>query len=472
MKQISVNAALCNKLSPRLNWRALNHRRQLWIIFTLATALFAFIVMLDNRISGSDDTVFISQTAAYPTITDWVSARYQLWSGRVAGEGIIYIFSNLPIIFWQIVTIGMYALSSILIFFYYRLLMPVKQHAKADLFALIAALSLPYLLDKSVFSEGILWVTGSMVYYWSFTLMLLALYTPIACLFRRNRPNWWKMAISLLSTIVVPLSSEQAGVVLVVCLLCACATLLYKRSSFFVHGAILLFTAVISLLISLRAPGNLTRLRSETTTWLPDFYTAPLPGHINDALRWILEALINHTGLVFILLWLCLAGLLLARKKRSLIDNLLFTLLVSVSVLSLARGFDALRPWTNFHAAWHAGTFTLGNTALLGGWVLVLFATPIAVIRALPDTSKRLVVLLLILCSYGTTLMMALTPTMYASAWRSILVPSMLLGLAAFIVALVLWQVSRQNQRYIICVAIVYCVSHYIFQLSRMIAQK
>jgi len=455
-----------------LRWRSLTTRRQLWVIFALAVILFSFIVILDHRIVGSDDTVFILQTAPYHTIAEWVSYRYQTWSGRIIGEGTIYIFSNLPLIYWQIVTIFMYALFTVLTFCYYRLIISPKQHARTDAFALIAGLILPYALDKAVFSDGILWVTGGMVYFWSFVLMLLALYAPTRYLLGRRRPSWWLMIISFLSTIIVTLSSEQAGITLITCLGCLSAVALYKRARFRWYTIALLGTAIVSFVASLKAPGNIARLHAETATWLPDFYTTPLSTHINDSLRWILDALVNHTGVILIILWLCLVGLLLTKEKRSIVDKLLIALLVTASVVSLARGFDALQYWTQFHATWHAKTSMLESVALIGVWITVLLGTILTVIRALPNITSRVIIIILILCGYGTTTMMTLSPTMYASSWRSVFVPSMLLGLASLIAALSLWRHAKRRQQWAMSVVTVYAFSHYTFQLASMIAHK
>lgn len=460
------------KHRPALHWRALSHRQHLWMIFTCGVILFAFLILLDTRIVGSDDTVFITQTAPYHSVADWVSARYQSWSGRVVGEGAVYVFSNLPLIFWQIITVGMYALFSGLLFHYYRLLTSPKLYIKTDIFALIAALMLPYLLDKNVFSEGILWVTGGTVYFWSVTLMLLALYAPMVYALRHKLPSWWLIVASYLTTVVVTLSQEQAGIALIVALLCLAIVAFRQRLPLRWHNLSLLAVAIVSFVISIKAPGNIARLHAETVTWIPDFYTAPLAGHINDALRWILEALINHSGLLLVLLWIGLSTLLFFRKKRLLIDYALVTVFVSASVLSIGRGLEVLQCWTVFYATWHAATPSVGASIILVPWIVALIATPLAVLRAIPNLTTRLVVIVLVICGYGTTVMMVLTPTMYASSWRSMLVPSILLGMATLVTTLQIWQQSRRELRLMICVVLVYSLSQYVLQLSRMIAQK
>lgn len=472
LKNLGMASISRIKAKLTLHWRSLTHHQRLWTIFVCAVALFALLVALDSRLTDSDDMVFITQTAPYHTVVDWVSARYQNWSGRVAGEGIVYIFSNLPLILWQITTVGMYALFSGLLFRYYRIITSPKSYAKTDIIALIAALTLPYLLDKSVFAEGILWVTGGMVYFWSVTLMLLALYAPTAYVLRHKLPSWWLIIASYLATIVVTLSQEQAGISLIVALLCLVIAAFRQRLTLRWHHLSLSAVAVVSFVISIKAPGNIVRLRAETATWLPDFYTTPLGGHINDAFRWTLEALVNHSGLMIVLLWVSISALLFIRKKRALIDYVLIAFFVSMGVLSIGRGLEVLQYWTVFHATWHAETPSLGASIILVPWVIALIATPLAVIRAVPDLTARLIVITLIICGYGTTLMMTLTPTMYASSWRSMLVPSMILGLAALITTLQLWRRSRRELRLMLYVVLVYSLSQYALQLSRMVAQK
>lgn len=452
--------------------QSMTPRQRLWAIFALAVILFSIIVMLDQRRPGSDDTAFIIQTAPYHTIVDWISYRYQTWSGRMIGEGIIYVFSNLPLIYWQIVTILMYALFSALTFCYYHLIVTQNQHAKTDAFALIGALILPYVLDKAVLSDGILWITGGMVYFWSFVLMLLALYAPTKYLLGRGRPAWWLMIVSFFSAIIVTLSSEQAGITLIACLGLISALAFYKKERLRWYALATLSIAALSFIVGLKAPGNLARLHAETVTWLPDFYTTPLLTHANDSIRWVFDALINHTGMIFVVLWLSLASLLLFKEKRGLVDKALAVLLIIAGVVSLARGFEVLQIWTQFSATWHAKTSTLGSIALIGLWLPVLVGTVIAAIRALPKMRSRAIIAALILCAYGTAAMMALSPTIYASSWRSVFIPSMLLGLAALLAVLNLWYHVKRNQQWVVSVVMIYVFSHYTYQLARMIAHK
>ena len=99
-------------------------------VFTIGLVAFVVIIFFVNRIAGSDDTIFKSQTAPYDSVIDWIIQRYNSWRGGLFSEGFIYAFSTSPLVLWKITTVFMYGLFVELLFSCYKLLDKTQDYTK------------------------------------------------------------------------------------------------------------------------------------------------------------------------------------------------------------------------------------------------------------------------------------------------------------------------------------------------------
>lgn len=452
------------------------NKHMLWLLllFTCGVSLFALLIFIDQRIPGSDDTVFLTQTAPYHNVIDWIFYRYESWSGRIFAEGFVYIFSNAPLIFWRVTSIGMYALFCGMLFAYYMLFSEKRSPSKDYLF-LTPALILPFLTNAHVLAEAGLWVTGSMVYLWMSAIGLVAFYPVAYYVIKRQPPHWVITGLGTISAIIAAGSQEQIGAVLsglsLAFLTYTTLTPLHKFHKKTIPWYLVFFCVIIgvSFAFSLIAPGNSARTRAEVLTWLPDFYTTPLNQRIEYGYRWLLEAFINHTGYLLTMIWGFLAMLFAAKKNKKRFDYA-WILLFSIAILFvLSKGFDATSYWLNFYALWKPNIPNGIEFLNLIPWGIILASTAFAPLVLYRRQTIGYLLTLLYLAAIASSVVLLFSPTMYASLWRSFFVPSVLLMVIVYILLDKIFDQYWHYKYVVIGIMISLAASHYIFQAARLL---
>jgi len=449
------------------------YKLTLLLIFGVGVLAFALLIFVNHRIIGSDDTVFPVQILPFHTVFDWIQYRYTTWSGRIFSEGFVYLFSPAPFIYWQLVMIAMYGIFSAMIFTYYRLFTTKRTPVK-DYLMLAVALCLPFLVDRAVLQDSTIWMTGSIVYFWMTALALIAFY-PIAYYIRlKKRPSWPITAAGVLSSIIAASSQEQVGVAL-----CALSFtfIVYSFISGLKQGekvipwyAIILFAiTVLAFAVSYLAPGNDARLHLELAQWLPDLYTTPIAERALYSYRWILEALINHSGYLLVASWLLMIGLFFAKIKKGIIDHLVMLCLLVMSILMLTKGTDITIFWFEFYASWKPADTNALVALNVMPWGIGLFVTVIAPLLLFKKKPIGALLTTLYSSAFATAAIMVLSPTMYASGWRTIFVPSVML---IFITYILLDKILDAYWRYrytFVAVIFTLALSQYVYQVARLI---
>lgn len=454
--------------------KAISDKKHLLILFSIflaGVASFALLTVLNHRIEGSDDTIFQTQILPYANVIDWIQYRYANWSGRIFSEGLVYLLSPAPFFIWQILTVFMYGLFSALAFLYYCLF-TIKRTPVKDYIMLIFALTALFLMHNAVISDGAIWMTGSIVYFWMATLGLLGLYPIVYSLIRKKHPHILGTIIAIPSLIIATGSQEQVGALLVGLLAVFLAYSVYrfikKVRGFPWLGALFFILATGSFAISLHAPGNHIRLELELVRWLPDFYTTPLIDRIHYSYRWFLDAVINHTGFVLIISWLSLAALFFSKQRKNTWDYFFIFVFLTAGIFALAKGSEWIGYWFEFYATWKPTMIhSVGGFNIIP-WAGILIATVIAPLFLFKRQSLGVLLTLLILAAFAATALMVLSPTMYASSWRSLFIPSVVLFFVAYILVDRVLD-AYWNSRYLILTTIVgLSLSQYIYQIARL----
>ncbi len=451
------------------------HLLRLAILFASGIIIFSLLILIDHRIVGSDDTIFQTQILPYHSVFEWIQYRYFNWSGRVFSEGFIYLLSPAPFYFWQILNVVAYAIFSAMFFIYYRLFSTSRDHIK-DYAMLIIALCLPFLMHSAVLSDGITWMTGSIVYFWASTLGLVALYPLVFHSIRKRLPSVPIIVISIIATIVGILSQEQVAVTLTgLSFVFLAYGVIRKVKDGFPFPTYQLFIFVLSVatfLTTYLAPGNNIRLDLELVRWLPDFYTTPLLDRLHYSYRWLLDALVNHTGFILSLAWLTLSGLFMAKPQKKVIDYLFAATFATVGVLIITKGNPIVAYWFEFYASWKP-TITNNIVALnIIPWGIVLVLTLIApFILFKKNLYFAVIVSILFAVSFACAAIMILSPTLYASSWRSLFVSSVVLLFVLYLLIdrLLTAYRGRQYQFILTIVIVTLASSHYLYQAARLI---
>lgn len=442
----------------------------LFLIYISGIFLFALVLFFTHRIPG-DDLVFPNQIKPYASVFDWVSYRYQSWSGRIFSESFVYIFSILPVLFWKITSLIFYATFSFYLFLYYRAFAKYHDPTK-DRVMMTFALVLPLLLDPHALSDGMIWITGSMNYFWPTALALIGFYPFLYLSIRKKLPQWLFCAFGFVASIVAACSQEQVGLILVTAVLVFCVYI-------FIHGSrakttrmfILLQTlmTVFSFIISVIAPGNKARVASEAAARLPDFYRTPLAEHAEYAYRWFIDSTINHLGLVLAINWLLLVILFIHKKNTKAVSPLDYTafciLFISTLFVSF-KGFGGVSYLFNFYPTWkpHAPTISL---ILLIPWTISLLTTVLSPVILFGKKSVGLVVSLLYAVAFASIFIIVLSPSIYASGVRVLYAPSIFIVLIGYYYFEKVFEKYRYTGFIIVSAALCLAVFQYLYILGR-----
>lgn len=413
--------------------------KELAFILFIGVVLFSILIMLTVRIPGSDDTIFQQMIAPYPSVIDWVSYRYQNWSGRIFAESFVYIFSSIPLFFWQAVSIIFYAIFTAIIFMYYRLF-DDNHNKQKDTIMLILAFCLPFLINTDVLRSGMFWVTGSMNYFWIATLGLVGFY-PIAYYASNHRiPHRIVTILGTVSLIIAACSQEQVGLILTGLSFILLVRELYlyrnKISPLLIYPIIITTVTAISFFISFLAPGNTIRIKLETLHWLPDFYTIGLSQHIEYAYRWFLDSTINHTGFLLALSWALMALILMKKPNKTKLQNIFtYSLIIFCFAVPILNAYGPINNLFSFYATWKPGHLGVLSYTVLTAWTVVIVGTIIAPLIAFDRKNIGRMVSILYLTAFTSIGIITISPTVYASGLRTLFIPSVILVLITYIIA-------------------------------------
>lgn len=404
-------------------------------ILLAAVIFFGVLIMFVHRLSGTDDTVFPLQTAPYSSVFDWVDYRYHNWSGRLFAEAFVYLFSQVPTIFWKIVTLALYGLMGLTLYLYYRLFGNHSDNQRKYIM-LTTAMALPFLIDPGVIFHSTFWITGSMNYFWIAAFGIIGFY-PLAYLaVKHTTPKWYITLISSLSAIIAASSQEQIGAIMT---LASAVFATYIIFTIWKHTKKIplypiIFFVIIAFCFSIQAlaPGNSIRIEAEIIRWLPDFRAASLLERATYSVRWVLDALINHMGILLLGIWGILITLFTRKTKKDWLDYTFMLILSIAGTLLLIKGFGDIHVLYEFYPSWKPHIPSVLSSFIIIPWIVIVSLTLIAP-SILYRQARGYLITLLMLAAVAATIIVTLSPTVYISGLRTLFMPSITLALTFFL---------------------------------------
>ena len=381
----------------------------LLLLFTTFVLSFFFINMSFR--GGGDDIKFVTMAENY-SLFGWIVMRFNTWSARIASEAFIYIFAKLPLFCWKTVTMTVCLLMSA---YLYKFALLFKATPCATL--AIACSFAPFLMNAGAFVEGSLWVTGAMNYSW------IALPGIIGMYYIAKSVVLGQHSLKLPARIIIPIllllcvsSSEQMGAVIVVLLgLLNVWQITKKQTSLY---NILLFAGCFALFVTvvLLAPGVALRKIDDVARYIPNFETVALSLRLQYSVRWILDAIVNHYGLLFNALWSVLLIAFWSKKSKGVFDTVLAVVILFAEIITLFK--EKFASLFDFSAKWGLTAFPKFSYFSIVLWAFILLCTVAAVYRCFESKNKGVIASLLILAAYASTCLMILSATMYESGCR------------------------------------------------------
>ncbi|QGY29309.1 DUF6056 family protein [Pantoea cypripedii] len=399
------------------------------LFFIIFLGAFAYLKL--KGISHYSDDVVFSQEAHTPDIFQWLLTRYQSWSSRTAIE-----FALLKIInhkqTWAFLNSFLFAVT--VCSFSWIVAKNKKDAILASLFFVLVIL---FTIKKGFIKEGILWMTGSVNYLWPFALSILGFALLKRC---TTEQNLYRNAI--VAAVIFFFSSFSEQIVVINLFLLPTIAVLYRGP---VRKAALISLAATLLVFAyiIVSPGNTRRLYLEIGRWMPDFVNLNFVDKVLMGLNLAFDQMFTVQPIAVGIIYLCLA-LTLRNNKKAQIFSLL--LLIATIILSLierrvfaASGFDTIYKFTSENIT---STFAIARAATV---ILFALATTLLLFRAQQERKTAWLSAIVYIVSYSGTVMLGLSPTVYASGQRVLMVSGMMASALAAYLALQACAMNRNK---------------------------
>jgi hypothetical protein len=408
------------------------------VIFLSGLALFASL--LAPQIKVADDLWFAHATQG-KSLFGWIIYRFTNWSSRIVPESLTYIFSKCDYIWWKICSLLVFSVVVIAGYQYYKLLARKRSWSKDTL--IFAAITFGiFIIGGSIMANGVLWLSGSVNYFYGLPLLLIGLYPLFYILKKQRPPKLLTAVIGIICTLLTAIFSEQFGMTIVIMQIVLLILIFWDEkklrpaklklrnfvfSKKYLASKITLIASTILYAIMMLSPGNHRRDIAELHTWLPDMYTVSLGTRLESDIRWFCDSIVNHTGVILAIMCILLSILLMRDRKTG--AKLGGAILAASGILLVFKNSNIpiVNSIFNFHAAWrfHGGLVSWLKIAI---WILILLLIFISILYIFRRQRKTQIILDSIFClAMINAAVMFLSPTMYASGCRTLLLSAILL---------------------------------------------
>lgn len=382
------------------------------LFFVLFFILNFFLLIRSDYQDGGDD-LFFKQSASQYSTTEFISYRYQNWSGRIIPDTLSLWFNNQPKIIWVFFNSIAITAMAFLLWQYLNLFNPkTKKHSGYLLLIFFSFL----FLDKSIFEPSFIWLTGSLNYLWPTLIGLITFYPFLFFLIKKKIPKNIFLFITI--SILSGLMTEQVSLALLGFMFLSFFYFILSHQRLPISlVAISLFTVIGSAILFL-APGNQIRYQSETNHNFPGFDSLSLANHISISFYWIINKMVNFLPLPLALIFSLLGTINLQQKQHR-----------TISIFSLAIAFILL---IKFLFRLNCPIYPITSDNILSVVNLLKYLITITSLSIIPylivKTNINHKFIYLSLFSFSLILMfiVTLSPTLDASGSRTIFLPGML----------------------------------------------
>lgn len=268
------------------------------------------------------------------------------------------------------------------------------------------------------------------------------------------------MAGGLLLSFLACMGQEQVYFLSVVFSILIVLGLYIKTRKVWIYPSLQLAVSTVAAFISYRAPGNILRNQSEISSWLPSL---PITSFLNRAewsYRWFLDAVVNHLGILMIVIWLSIGLIILYNnKKKKFVLYLVgwFLIIGALARLLLQGNTNAL----NFYPQWGMSSFYFASYIYLFIWSALIVATLYGayIVSNIYDSKRKYMLTSILSGMLISVGLMTLSPTMYASGQRTLFVPGILGVMAVIVICSYMYRIKKPINNQILSLTIAIAIS-------------
>lgn len=382
------------------------NRKNLNVVSLITISVCIMYVFISVVYKDITDDHFFSTALEKHSLPDILKIRYMTWSGRVFIEA--FLMKTINILYFPQITI---ALSCILMSYC------IAKFSSKDgvvSLSLVSAALLIMLSDFHTNRQATLWITGAYNYIIPISIGMYS----ILILLEKNQSSIKKFLSCLL--IFLACNNEQFAVTAFIGVL-AYLAIKYRSDGVSVYDLTFFACLVCGGIIVLAAPGNVIRLHSEISNWMPDFNNYSVFHKLAVGVDRISNQINFNDNFLFFIVSIISIAFLLRRCEFCLVNAAMISIL-SLKVLSFIMSFypdTMLSRLIRFEEYISSATWRY-SVVYITYFINLLSLSSILVTCMLASKTAKdaTFISVVLLCGVLSALMIGFSPTAYASGTR------------------------------------------------------
>ncbi|MFT8717453.1 hypothetical protein [Gluconobacter potus] len=378
-------------------------------------------VWMNTRINRSifiDNDMF-RHALDHTSLLSFLQTRYMTWSGRIFIEGALAETIRYPL-FWR----ALIPFCAILLA--YAIWSCTLRPALRSGMGIPLVMGLFLLLPHEVSEESVYWLSGFYNYLFPISFAFFSI-----SVFLRQDDAGKTLRILSITALPIGCSIEQSSLLL---LFCTAVSTLRRRTMSLYGGLYLTIAAAISATV-LAAPGNGRRYVAEISNWLPEFPQFGMIQKLSLAIDRIHRACVstdNHILLAALILSICFLAFVKLNRGVQDVAAMGVMLLNILLMLPFGPGLQKMLAALRCDRFIYDLNWVYLNTYVAFFLTLCMIVSILWCALSLKDSPT---VLSFLVGGFAVTFLTGLSPTIYASSHRILLV--MELGLVVYVCALI-----------------------------------
>lgn len=416
------------KVKEKFNKFLQNGRGAIFVLFVLEIIATMFIT--PNKF---DDEFFISQIQN-ASILSFVTSRYTTWTSRVIIEFVLCFVLKTSKYLWILIEAGMVTLAA------YSISKIFVKDNKKENNIMLMFMVLIYPLNVM---NGAGWAATTTNYMWPLATCLFAL-IPIKKIWNEEKIKLFEYPLYSLALLYAG-NQEQTCAILIGCYLLFSVFMVIKNKKIHPYMVIQSLLIIASLIFILTCPGNYVRNEHEIVENFKDFEMLTILDKVGLGLTATNSILVGKGNITFLLLTTLIVVYVLSSYKEPLYRTVALIPFLSVILLSyIPNTASNLFPFlVSFKKVFMQDQVMLNagnsNNLLFAVPVIFAFVNIGCVILSLLLIFKNLkdnMALFVFLVGLASRLLMGFSPTIFASADRTMI----FFEFSMIIASIIIWQ--------------------------------
>lgn len=391
-----------NKIIVRLKKYLKNYYMPFFILFILM-----FFASCRSVIHPGDDEAFRNSFINNGGIIGWFKNYTAIWSGRVIPHFILIVLLNINLIFWRLLNSLMFVIMAIGA---YLLVINKDSDDRKKIFTSWIVCSLILFMPYAVLFSGGIWITGSVTYLWPMACAFISI-VPFKRLLTGEINSKWMVISSIFASIYASYSEQSAAVMMafVTLIIGYCFIKKIKVRWYHIFSYIII---LINSIYSLTVVGNSVRSQAEELRFYPDFSMLSLVDKIFMGVNVTFNHLFN-SGNIYLLLISIFIILIIENKKCDLVTKLM-------AIIPLLYTFPRFLNVGEIYKFDNINKLYVGGIKQYLSYIAAMMVCLIIIylFYVIYEKNECIIITLIFLAAMCCSIIMGISPTVYASGSR------------------------------------------------------